>query len=104
MLPTVGEFKKFCHNLRGETVETSCRNDPSDRFFYRQAQSEFMSLHKEQFDNFVTAQKEDAEMKERETERRIQEIRERIMKEQDEKKEALVSTHEEEVTVLGSPG
>ena len=65
-----------------------------------QAQTEFMKLHKEQFDKYVTAQKKDSEAKEHEVENRIEEIRKQMMTERDTEKEEIIAAHAEEVGKL----
>jgi len=56
-----------------------------------------MTLHKEQFDKFVTAQKKDSKDKEQEIAKRIEEMRKHVITERDSEKEELIAAHAEEV-------
>ena len=64
---------------------------------YFQAQSEFIKLHKDQFDKFIVAQKKDAETTEEETTKKFEEMRIKMTEEHKIEKQKLTAAHAEEV-------
>ena len=74
------------------TVETS-----ETVLNYFQAQSEFIKLHKDQFDKFIVAQKKDAETREEETTQKLEEMRIKMTEEYNMEKQKLTAAHAEEV-------
>ena len=57
-----------------------------------------MKLHKEQFDKFISGQKQDAEIKDREMALQLDEIRRQLVAKQEEERQTLIASHNEEVT------